>query len=275
MRLVMTLLVRDAEELLEANLRFHMAQGVDHFIITDNRSTDSTADIIQRYVNEGLATAIYEAEDDYSQDRWVTRMAQLAATAQGADWVINSDDDEFWQAPGGSLKPVLSALNTDVTTLLVHRLDHPPLRTTNEGPFWQDMVYREVQSFNSLGQPLLPKMLHRAHAQVQVSQGNHDVSLQRAGLQATSREISISHFPLRTYEAFERKIRSGGAAYARNTRLPMSVGHVWRHLYCELQEGRLERWFEDRRLGAAQIDAGLKAGRLVKWDAVETVLADR
>ena len=93
MKLVMTLLVRDSEALLRENLEFHLQQGVDHFIITDNRSTDGTSRIIEEYAAAGLAERIWEPEDTFSQGRWVTRMARRAAMA-GADWIINSDDDE-------------------------------------------------------------------------------------------------------------------------------------------------------------------------------------
>ncbi len=38
----MALKVRDEGDILEANLRFHHALGVDHFVVTDNGSTDET-----------------------------------------------------------------------------------------------------------------------------------------------------------------------------------------------------------------------------------------
>ncbi len=41
-KLFMTLLVKNEEGMLEENLQFHKAMGVDGFIITDNNSTDST-----------------------------------------------------------------------------------------------------------------------------------------------------------------------------------------------------------------------------------------
>ena len=50
---------------------------------------------------------IQEPGEDLRDGEWVTRMARLAATEFGADWVINSDADEFWWPRGGSLKHVL------------------------------------------------------------------------------------------------------------------------------------------------------------------------
>ena len=37
-------------------------------------------------------------------------MARLAATEHGADWVVNSDVDEFWWPRGGSLPDVLGSI---------------------------------------------------------------------------------------------------------------------------------------------------------------------
>jgi hypothetical protein len=45
MKLVMTLKVRDEDDVLEDNLRFHRTLGVDFFIVTDNGSIDRTPEI--------------------------------------------------------------------------------------------------------------------------------------------------------------------------------------------------------------------------------------
>ena len=46
--------------MLEENLQFHKAMGVDGFIITDNNSTDSTPDIIRKYKQKGWIKEVIE-----------------------------------------------------------------------------------------------------------------------------------------------------------------------------------------------------------------------
>ena len=99
----MTLLVRDNADLLRDNIEFHIAQGVDYFIITDNGSRDKTCDIAQEYVARGLAELWHEADDTYDQARWVTRMARAAYVEHAADWIMNNDADEFWTTRGGGV----------------------------------------------------------------------------------------------------------------------------------------------------------------------------
>ena len=110
MKLVMTLLVRDEAEIVDAQIAFHLAAGVDFVVATDNRSGDGTTEILERYEHDGRLHLIREPGDDLRQSEWVTRMARLAATDFGADWVLNTDADEFWWPQDSSLKDVLDAV---------------------------------------------------------------------------------------------------------------------------------------------------------------------
>ena len=111
----MTLLVKDEETLLEHNLRFHHAMGVDGFIITDNNSTDATPAIIERYRQMGWVLAvIHETGTDYRQKQWVDRMIDVARREFAADWIINADGDEFWYPPTGDFHTQLAHLRANV-----------------------------------------------------------------------------------------------------------------------------------------------------------------
>src|SRR4026208_566017 len=110
MTLVMTLLARDEIDVVDSWLAFHLNAGVDLVIATDNRSEDGTTEVLEEYVRSGHVRLIREPGEDLRQNEWVTRMARLAATEYGADWVINSDADEFWWPRGGALAEGLDAV---------------------------------------------------------------------------------------------------------------------------------------------------------------------
>jgi hypothetical protein len=112
MTLVMTLKVRDEEDVIEDNLRFHRALGVDFFVVTDNGSVDRTPEILARYEDAGLARVLRDESGDLRTlgAEWYTRMGRMAATEYGADWVIHNDADEFWWPLSGNLKQALAAV---------------------------------------------------------------------------------------------------------------------------------------------------------------------
>jgi hypothetical protein len=261
MKLVMTLLVRDEQDIIRENIEFHLAQGVDFFVATDNRSVDATTAILKEYESRGLLHYISETRDDYNQHAWVTRMARMAYSEYGADWVINNDADEFWWPLEGNLKDSFERLPDDVNILRAERHNFVVVGNANE-PFWSRMVYREKNSLNSLGQALPGKVAHRGAATVSVSQGNHSVE----GMGTINRvegPIEILHFPIRGFKQIENKISLGGAAYARNRELAESDGRTWRELYKDYQaQGSLQHYFDEQYHDDRRLEERINAGEL-------------
>jgi Glycosyl transferase family 2 len=261
MKLVMTLLVRDEEDILRDNLDFHLAQGVDEVIVTDNGSEDSTVEILREYEARGVVRVLLEPTDDYSQWRWVTRMARLAATEHGADWVINNDADEFWWPRDGDLNSIFEGLGDEVGMLVAYRTNFVP-RPEDGGPFWERMTLRERESLNPLGKPLPPKIAHRAHRDVTVEQGNHKIDGVELGERLDDGSIEILHFPMRTYGQFENKIVKGGRAYLRNRELPQAKGRTWRRLYEVWEQGGLRDHYDENVAADATRDDLIQDTRL-------------
>ena len=266
MTLMLTLLCRDEADILESMLRFHLAQGVDRIIATDNGSVDGSLEILQRFERRGQLTLLQEAEHTHDQSVWVTRMARMAA-AMGADWVINSDADEFWWPQQGSLKSSLAQLPERVEGLLVDRTNFlpPPRNGLDKRPFYQRQTLRERVSRNSLGAALPPKLIHRAHPGVEITDGNHGARVDGKPIAAAKDAlIEILHVPIRSYKQFERKIRQGAEALQRNKRVSAGIGDSWRKIYANhLRQETLPAYYDSLRPNPAAIAAQLVRGELI------------
>lgn len=268
MTIVMTLLVRDEEDILVANIEHHLAAGVDHIIATDNRSADRTIEILRRYESDGVLRLIHEDGDDYSQARWVTRMARLAATEHGADWVINNDADEFWWTDGHDLAGLLAGVAPSVRAVRAQRANFIARPESGEA-FWQRMDVRQqpARPHPGMDWPTLgPKVCHRADPAAVVAQGNHAVATEGSPPFEPSDDVDLEilHFPVRSRRQFENKIVLGGAAYARNTELPQEAGKIWRDLYEVHEAGRFDEAFGRCVLDDVQVAEGLADGSLVR-----------
>jgi glycosyltransferase involved in cell wall biosynthesis len=274
MKVVMTLLVRDEQDVLRENLDYHLARGVDEVILMDNLSSDGTADIAREYERAGKLHYMFQPRDDYSQGRWVTQMAHRAIHEFGADWVINGDADEFWCPRGGSIKDAFASIEANTVAVSVERSNFVP-RIDNGEPFWQRMNIRRVVSLNPIGEPLPAKVAHRALDDVVVEQGNHRVRVGGRLADCAPGPLTILHFPIRSRAQFKNKIAKGGAAYARNTELDQITGSAWRFLYGLYLDGRLDEVYDKELMAEDEIAAGLAAGALVRDDRLACALDSR
>ena len=275
-KLVMTLLVRNEADIIEDNIRFHHAMGVDNFIVMDNLSTDATSDILQVLSKELTIEIISQTDDDYDQGVWVTHMARLAAQRYDADWVINSDADEFWLPAKGTLKSYLATIPDTVSRINVARYnailegkDGEPLAATAHP---KRTILFERRSKTPLGQQLPNKCLHRANPLIEVGQGNHTVANISGDIINAGDDLSILHYPYRTLDAYRQKIALGDAAYIRNTRLSERIGATWREQYKTLEHGGIDHLWESLSRSSRDILIERLSGDLFSCDLVKNVL---
>jgi Glycosyl transferase family 2 len=261
-KLVMTLLVRDEADVLDAQIAFHLNAGVDFVVATDNGSTDGTTDILERYAKDGYARVIREASTEYRQSEWVTRMARLAATELGADWVVNSDADEFWWPRGGGLKEVLGAVPSRYGVVRGVWRNFVPQPDTGQS-FAELMTLRlsPAVALNDPRSPFRPnaKAAHRADPGLRVRTGNHELADTSLVPLRSWYPIEVLHFPLRTSEQVVRKYEAVHDAWGAGS----GVEHINRTM-AAAEAGGVEELVGILGAEPEAVRRGLEEGILVR-----------
>jgi Glycosyl transferase family 2 len=268
---VLTVLARDEADVIDAQVAFHLNAGVDFVIATDNNSRDGTTEILERYAREGYLRLIREPAEGLRQGEWVTRMARLAAREYAADWVINTDADEFWWPRGGSLKEVLAAVPSRFGIVEAFWRSFVP--RPDDGAFFSErMTARLTQQApindpTSFYRPVL-KVAHRADPNVNVARGNHALAGSRFATLTTWHPIEVLHFPLRSRAQWARKVELQGEAFTKHIERSGTGYHL--RGYDALQDGRLEQQHGSLVVDDEALERGVADGSLV----VDTRLRD-
>ena len=294
MRVVMTLKVRDEADIIEANLRFHRALGVDFFIVIDNGSVDGTSEVLERYAAAGLAHVITDETSELraNEVRWIGEMGRLAATEYGADWVFHNDADEFWWPLAGTIKDAFASVPPQYGAVVAPRAEFVA-RPDGPGSFADRLVVREARS------SLQPKTAHRGDPNVVGLSNTHEVAatatatgdlwyalrppgrvvhrgVRRIGpgegeedirlVWAPMWPLRIFHFPLRSFDQFRKRteifIRHGGFRDAGR----------FRRLREHYEQGRLEEVYAGLVWDDAAVEEAVRQGQLVRDDRVAKLM---
>lgn len=270
MKLVLTLLARNEADVIDANIAYHLGAGADFVIATDNRSDDGTTEILESYERDGVLRLIRESGTDMRQGQWVTRMAQLAASELGADWVIHGDADEFYWPRGGNLKDVLSAIpeshgavRTFVRTFLLRR---------GEEPFAERMTVRlstcaPIHDPSSIFRPGA-KIIHRGDPRAVLGDGTHALREMSLALLEHFHPIELLHFPFRTVAQTEAKFVRAWHAWTGNP--DKAPPHYYAKAYAAIRDGRVQTFVDSLTVDDDTLARGLADGSLV----VDTRLRD-
>ena len=268
----MTLLVRDEADIVDEQIGFHLDQGVDFVVATDHRSVDGTTELLRRYEGEGLLHLIREEGEGIHQSEWVTRMARLAASDFGADWVINADADEFWWPREGSLHEVLAAVPLRFGA--VRGLwRHFVVRPDSPGPFFERMTVRRRPNEDwTSPYHVQVKVAHRCDPRVVVPKGNHDALGERLVLLREWFPFEVLHFPVRSSEQLRRKFElTAAAGLTGEGRLARHVEAVVATIEARGADGVYEELLVDDE----RLEAGLRDGSLTVDTRVRDALRGR
>lgn len=217
LKIVATILAKNEEDIIAANIEHHIEHGVSAFIVTDNGSTDRTREICSRYPE--VKEIIDEPGTDHNQTAWVTRMAHLACKLR-PDWIVHLDADELWCGLTNL------RLIREPAAACERMYLHPPIGTNFD-------VHKQRWYIN-LDHTSLPqecKVAHRPNANVVIEHGNHGIRGVRTEPTTT---VWRHHYPVRSYDHLCRKASGHLALMNRN-----SVCERWRNWYTLLQANKL------------------------------------
>ena len=263
----MTLLVRDEADIVDAQIAFHLNAGVDLVIATDNRSEDGTTEILERYARDGHLHLIREEGDDLRQSEWVTHMARLAAEL-GADWIFNTDADEFWWPVGGGFRELFAAVPSHFGVVRGAWRNFVP-RPDDERFFAERMTVRYCRpGFHAHPLATHFKSAHRAALDVRIGRGNHEAFAPTLVPLRGWHPIEILHFPVRSLAHCTHKYVTQFVALERNAEkgIPDHMAEAYR----AYRAGRLEDFYRPLVVDDDALVAGSRSGELT----VDTRLRD-
>ena len=255
-RLVMTILVKDEADIIEANIRTHASLGVDAFAIMDNNSIDGTREILAKLQKE-FEILIIDEVGDYNQAKWMKSLAKVAKEQLKADWVINNDADEFW-IPKNELN-LKENLAFKGSVLTIQRYN---MLLLDKKKFFQSQYYVKNPIFYSKENQLnskkisitltkiAPKTIINPNGLIYLRGGNHKAlhianirDYLRSGYDKIKRfkNIEVFHYPIRSYAQFEKNIKNRKRLLESRKKISMGPHYRrWVELY---NIGELENEF--------------------------------
>jgi len=208
--------------------------GVDRIVVGDNGSDDNTRPLLNAIAQRDKRVVWTDASGGYRQAELVTGLAQQAI-AEGADWILPLDADEFpvWNplamrrtlatsaAAGYALSVQNFAPFRFVKRDTVHSAANLIFRVypvQSKIPDWELCTDGKI-SFLQIRYP--PKHLWRASRSLNIARGNHGATGIDGPIEPVA-DASMLHAPVRAFDCLLRRMQN-----ARRVPKDSPKGHSW------------------------------------------------
>jgi len=239
-KLSMVILVKNEEDIIEKNIKFHSKMGIDSFVIMDNNSDDNTRDILKELQKEYELTIISE-KGDYKQSKFMTKLAKIAKQKYKPDWIINNDADEFWIPTNN--KTLKQNLSFKGGVLWVQRSNMILYETLKK---WENSRYRVVNQIlqregdiNLFLTKIGRKTIINPYGYFKTNSGNHSAEHIAFWNKKEIDNIHIYHYPIRSFEQFKKNIENRVKLLKRGAKM----GNHYKRWATIYEKGELEKEF--------------------------------
>jgi hypothetical protein len=234
-------MVKNEMDIIESFIRYNL-NIVDGMIILDNFSTDNTLTIIKKLKEEGLAVFYIEDDDsNYSQDKKMTNLLNIAVDKFDADIILPLDVDEFITSKyNGNPRKILEKLESPNYYLVKWKTYIPYFDKEINNKFIPSQITsvrdEELEKYYKV---IIPKELVINYS-AKLSFGNHEILYNKKYRDIIrpiyNSDLSIAHFPLRSKEQTFSKIVGGWiSALHRDDRVEGQSFH-WETIFNKLKE---------------------------------------
>lgn len=200
---------------LDVFMKHYIWQGVDHFYMIDNNSSDNPLTILQPYIDSGLVT--YRRYDEpYKQVEHYRSIYRECNIRKSTKWLVVADLDEFWFVPNSTLVKYLQ----DNKNLVIYGnwlmfgsdglINHPTdIRTA--------ITHRKVQHDANIKWIIKCRKFHAKHIRLHVVKAHHLNEQEQARIVTDNEGIHLNHYPIQSKEFFDKVKKTRGDAYNRKS----------------------------------------------------------
>ncbi len=256
-KLIMTLMVKDEEDIVANCIEHHLRHGVDYIFAADDGSTDSTVAILRNYEQKGILHFVQLSNEQWSQTEVVNQLGKLAHSNFSNSVIFHCDADEFWMPVTGNLKQELTE-HPYITGLYVPVIN--VLLKDNKGheKFPNDaicIIVNPIKIKNDSEKSMTDFFLKKYPAKVMytlkngylnVTVGNHEIiSNSKKVIMAKSRNITVYHFPVRSKKLFYDKVVKAKYAITDNDKIQIETAWHWHQWVKELNSGNFDQSYRN------------------------------